>query len=303
VLQLKHGELVPNLHAEELNPHIDFINSPFVVQRKLSAWLRPLVELDGVRREFPRIAGISSFGAGGSNAHVVIEEYVARAEATRSSLVVSPPRPALVVLSAKNAERLKERAEQLVAAIERGRLGDVDLADVAYTLQVGREAMESRLGLTAGSMAELVAKLKGYLSGEDGIEALYRGEPRREKETLAVFAAEDVAQIVNGWVDKGKYGKLLELWVKGLSFDWPRLYGEARPRRISLPTYPFARERYWMEVPREPSQKVVPLRSRTNGFDELAYEKLLDRVVSKTVSVAAAINETEKLLSASSGGQ
>ena len=52
---------------------------------------------------------------------------------------------------------------------------------------------------------------------------------------------------IEAWVAKGKHGKLLELWVKGLSFDWQRLYGEAKPRRISLPTYPFARERYWIE--------------------------------------------------------
>ena len=45
---------------------------------------------------------------------------------------------------------------------------------------------------------------------------------------------------------KGKFGKLLDLWVKGLAFDWSRLYGEVRPRRLSLPTYPFARERYWV---------------------------------------------------------
>src|SRR5262249_43023725 len=67
VLQLQHGQLVPSLHAAELNPHIDFANSPFVVQRTLAAWPRPVVELDGVSREVPRLAGISSFGAGGSN--------------------------------------------------------------------------------------------------------------------------------------------------------------------------------------------------------------------------------------------
>ena len=49
VLQLKHRQLVPSLHAEELNPHIDFANSPFVVQRQLEAWRRPVVEVDGVR--------------------------------------------------------------------------------------------------------------------------------------------------------------------------------------------------------------------------------------------------------------
>ena len=239
----------------------------------------PWVEVDGVRREVPRIAGVSSFGAGGSNAHVVIEEYVPSSQAARAA--VSAAHPALIVLSAKTADRLREQALQLVAALERRALGDADLADVAYTLQVGREAMESRLALTAGSLAELTSKLKGYLSGKSGIDGLYSGEAKREKDTLAAFAAdEDMAQILDAWVAKGKYGKLLELWVKGLSFDWRRLYGEARPRRIPLPTYPFARERYWVE----------PARSGWRGGERLGRGDVASGVAAGCVrSVGASV--------------
>jgi acyl transferase domain-containing protein len=207
------------------------------------------------------------------------------------------------VLSAKNEERLKQQAEQLLSAIAQRPLGDSDLADVAYTLQVGREAMEHRLGLIAGSITQLVSKLKGYLAGESGIEDLYRGEIKREKETLAALAAdEDMARTIEAWIAKGKHGKLLDLWVKGLSLDWQRLYGEAKPRRIPLPTYPFAKEHCWIEAVDETTKKVIFLTPKSNGFDQLAYEKLLDGVVSNAISVATAINETEKLLSASSEG-
>ena len=110
-----------------------------------------------------------------------------------------------MVLSAKNAERLKEQAEQLVAAIEQRSLGDADLADVAYTLQVGREAMESRLGLTAASMAELVTKLQGYLAGETGSRSSISARPGGRRTTLAVFAAdEDMAQDGRRWVARGQ---------------------------------------------------------------------------------------------------
>ena len=69
LLQLQHGQLVPTLHAETLNPKIDFAGTPFVVQRRLESWPR--------RNGQPRRAGVSSFGAGGANAHVVVEEYIA----------------------------------------------------------------------------------------------------------------------------------------------------------------------------------------------------------------------------------
>ncbi|MGN8844761.1 SDR family NAD(P)-dependent oxidoreductase [Niallia sp. HCP3S3_B10] len=75
ILQMKHGQIAPSLNADELNPYIDFEKSPFYVQRELKEWNRPVIEQNGIKKEYPRIAGVSSFGAGGSNAHVVIEEY------------------------------------------------------------------------------------------------------------------------------------------------------------------------------------------------------------------------------------
>jgi hypothetical protein len=108
--------------------------------------------------------------------------------------------------------------------------------------------MESRLGLIVTTVASLREKLSRWLSGEEEIADLHHGEVKRERGTLSVFAAdEDLAAAIDAWVAKGKYAKLLELWVKGLSVDWKRLYGERRPRRVRLPTYPFARKRFWLE--------------------------------------------------------
>lgn len=122
------------------------------------------------------------------------------------------------------------------------------IQNLAYTLQVGREAMDERLGLIVTSIKELQEKLKGFLDGQDDVEDFYRGQVKRNKETLAAFAAdEDMAKIIGMWVRKGKYSKLLDLWAKGLMFDWNKIYDDPKPCRISLPTYPFARERHWIE--------------------------------------------------------
>uniref|UniRef100_UPI00224E9824 SDR family NAD(P)-dependent oxidoreductase n=1 Tax=Dyella silvatica TaxID=2992128 RepID=UPI00224E9824 len=239
LLQLKHQQLVPSLHSSVLNPNIDFDGTPFVVQQALAPWPRPMLDVGGVQREGARSAGISSFGAGGANAHVVIEEYLAP--------VPTPTArgPVLIVLSARHEDRLREQVQRLLAAIAAD--ADMVLAGLAYTLQVGREAMEERLALVVHSLGELGEKLSAYIAGESAIDELYRGQVKRNKETLAALAGDDdMATIVEAWIAKGKFGKLLDLWVKGLAFDWSRLYGAERPRRISLPTYPFARERYWI---------------------------------------------------------
>jgi polyketide synthase PksN len=246
LMQFKHGQLAPSLHSTVPNPNIDFHNTPFVVQQSLAEWKRPVVEIDGQSREYPRRAGISSFGAGGSNAHLIIEEYIPQGE-ERASMAITTQKPALIVLSARNEERLTELVRQLLGAIREPQLKEASLAEIAYTLQVGREAKEERLGLIVGTIGELEEKLQGFVDGREGIPELYRGQAKSNNESLAVFAAdEDLAKTVDIWITKGKYTKLLDLWVKGLTIDWNRFYGNAKPRRISLPTYPFARESYWI---------------------------------------------------------
>jgi acyl transferase domain-containing protein/acyl carrier protein len=242
LLQMRHGKIVPSLHSKILNPNIDFSSTPFSVNQELREWKRPVV----FGKEYPRRAGISCFGAGGSNSHLIVEEYIPEACAS-PELGITPQNPAIIVLSAKNEERLREQAQQLLAAIHKRQWSDDCLADMAYTLQVGREAMEERMAVLVASIKELEEKLTGFVTGQDGIEDLFRGQVKHNKETLNVFAGdEDMAKTLDAWINKRKYAKLLYLWVKGLDFDWEILYGEVKPHRISLPTYPFARECYWV---------------------------------------------------------
>lgn len=249
VLQLQHGLLVPSLHAEELNPNIDFAQSPFHVQRELAPWRRPCIELDGNMVEYSRIAGVSSFGAGGANAHVIVEEY---REPGRNAIArdtddhnIRNRLATMIVLSARKEEQLHTRARQLLHAIAHRPLTDDDVASVAYTLQVGREPMEERLALIAGSVVELEEQLRDFLMGAGDSERRVHGCVN--KEAVAMFATDKaMARRIEDWLKQGQIAPLLELWVKGLDVDWHKLYGEQPPRRINLPTYPFAGRRFWL---------------------------------------------------------
>ncbi|MDJ1631520.1 polyketide synthase [Bacillus velezensis] len=101
LFQLKDRQIAPSLHADQLNPNIDFAYTPFAVQQELGEWKRPVIG----GKELPRRAGLSSFGAGGANAHLVIEEYTADKEPDETPA----DQPAIIVLSAKNSERLTEK--------------------------------------------------------------------------------------------------------------------------------------------------------------------------------------------------
>ncbi len=246
LLQMKHRQLVPSLHTKTLNPNIDFATTPFVVQQKKAEWKRAVLDEGGRKKEYPLIAGISSFGAGGSNAHLVVQEYIPEGQRALPENL-SRKRPVLIVLSAKNEERLRERVLSFINILQEEGLGEDDLVNVAYTLQVGREAMEERLAVLVESVDELVDKLQGFLSQKKDEPGIYHAHIKQSRETINVFAAdEDMEKTLAAWIEKEKYGKLAKLWVQGLDFDWQRLYTAGLPQRVSLPTYPFERERYWI---------------------------------------------------------
>ncbi|MGY6590396.1 SDR family NAD(P)-dependent oxidoreductase [Bacillus velezensis] len=248
LLQLKHKRIAPSLHAAELNPNIEFEHTPFFVQQKETEWKRPVLNITGEMKEYPRIAGISSFGAGGSNAHVIIQEFVpSDSLKPMENASVSPQKPAVIILSARNEQQLTERARQLLDDVIGKKRSDGDLAKIAYTLQTGREPMAERLAFTAESIEELKMKLMSF-SNDHNIEHahIWRGRTAKHHSLAASLTSdEDMALTINAWLRKGKYGKLLDLWVKGLDVDWSALY-QRNPGRISLPAYPFAKDRYWV---------------------------------------------------------
>jgi natural product biosynthesis luciferase-like monooxygenase protein/amino acid adenylation domain-containing protein len=137
VLALKHRQLPPTLHFTEPNPQIDFANSPFYVNARLSEWNA------GSR---PRRAGVSSFGIGGTNAHVVLEE-------APQVFPASPARPwKLMLLSAKTATALETTTERLTSHLAEH--PELESADIAYTLQLGRRSFAHRLALVCQDTAD-----------------------------------------------------------------------------------------------------------------------------------------------------
>ncbi|MGZ6078068.1 MAG: type I polyketide synthase, partial [Myxococcaceae bacterium] len=128
VLALQHRELPPSLHFERPNPKLDLASGPFYVNDTLKPW-----ETQGA----PRRAGVSSFGIGGTNAHVILEEAPAQEPAKSKS------RPwQLLTLSARTAPALEEATTNLQAWLEKH--PEAELAQVAHTLQVGRQRFEHR---------------------------------------------------------------------------------------------------------------------------------------------------------------
>jgi 3-oxoacyl-(acyl-carrier-protein) synthase/non-ribosomal peptide synthetase component F/acyl carrier protein len=238
ILCIRHEYLPATLNFHEASSASSLENTAFSIVGENRQW--PLSAGQSVRR-----AGVSSFGWGGANAHVIIEEYRS-AETNTTETTLHTERPSIVVLSARNDDRLKAQTTQLLNAIELQGLGDKDLPSIAYTLQVAREAMEHRLALTVNSIQELRTKLIQYLDEGRMTDGMHTGRVGKEKIVLELAKEHGVHTAIEVAVRRGNYHLLPSLWVAGFDFDWKRLYPKRELKRISLPTYPFAKERYWL---------------------------------------------------------
>ncbi|MCX7747906.1 MAG: amino acid adenylation domain-containing protein [Clostridia bacterium] len=273
ILQLKHKMLVPSIHAEPLNPNLSFENTPFYLQRELQEWKRTKLKLHEREQEFPRRATVSSFGAGGSNAHLVIEEYIP----TSTKEVNTLPKDSreVVVLSAKKPQRLHAAVRQMLDFIENR---EISLADLAYTLQVGREAMVCRLAVVVSSKEELVDSLKKYLglvqaeSEEKLFIPIFQGNLGEEHTGFKDLLSGNEGETLLHSLIEGKYLEKLALcWVQGGKIPWESLHKGKEVRRISLPTYPFEKQRIWFNLKKEPAQASEP--SFENRIDLDSKEK------------------------------
>ena len=262
ILSLKYQKLPGNPQLKEPNEYLKLENTPFSLQRKTSVW--------ATNDDNSRIAGISSFGFGGVNAHIILEEYQQKKQKSYQS-----NEPALVILSAKNEKQLKEVVSNLLnyLTIQNSKLvlptkGSQNLYDIAYTLQAGREAMEVRLAIITNNYKQLTGQLAAYLEGKRN--NIITGHTKIDKEsTDLLLSGDEGRQYLLSVINNKNHQKLAQLWVKGVEIDWNLLYPAQKPCKVSLPVYPFVRERYWFSDSLEKDEDffgVPPYDGSGSGF-------------------------------------
>uniref|UniRef100_UPI003CC7E84B SDR family NAD(P)-dependent oxidoreductase n=1 Tax=Candidatus Profftella armatura (Diaphorina cf. continua) TaxID=2661583 RepID=UPI003CC7E84B len=150
---------------------------------------------------------------------------------------------------------------------------DINLFELAYTLQVGRDPMDHRLALTAISFDELLIKLQAFIDDRiNDFQGLYLGRIKENKRIFSIFINDkEIQEALEKWMKCGKLTKLLEIWVLGMKISWEKLYGESclypkKPKRISIPGYPFSKKSYWI--------KKIFKKQKIYDFDSRISEKL-----------------------------
>lgn len=254
ILSLKQGIIPANANFKQLNKYIKLDNFPFEIATEQIAWER-LKTTEG--QLYPRRAGVSSFGFGGTNAHVVLEEYLGKSR-TNVNVDEIPDNEQLFVLSAKNKERLIVYAQKIAKFLqgqeEKDAIADREfLANITHTLRRGREAMNCRLGIIAESTQGLYQSLRDFVEDKQNNSQIFCGDSQYAKAYSELFDCPTFeAEFYQSLVQQKAYAKLLKLWVSGLEIPWEKLFpNHPSYSIISLPGYPFAGDRYWLPEKQE----------------------------------------------------
>ncbi len=294
ILQMKYKKLVPSINSENLNPNIDFENSPFYVQHQLEEWKQPFI--DG--KLYPRRAGISSFGATGANAHLILEEY-ANLDVRGERL--GEEKENIIVLSAKNEDRLKEYAKKFLLFLDSNK--NVSFDDVAYTLQIGREEMDERLAIVALNAKSLSESLRNFIENMIDPNVYYGNVKNPEKLLFDIMDGMNGKSLIKLLLENNDVLKIANLWISGIEIDWKLLYKNNFPRRISLPTYSFEQKRCWLnsgnEVKSNFDDKFSKIMSKLNELPtNEQIEEVLKQIISEYLKISVSLVKSDEPLEA-----
>ncbi len=223
VLALKHKQIPPSINFRYPNSKIDFESSAFYINNRLTDW-----QSNGK----PRIAGISSFGFGGTNVHAILEEA--------PPIQRFPPSKAwqILTISAKTRDALEKTCFNLADFFRKHR--EVDFSDAVYTLHVGRKEFQYRRAILCRDLDDAIR----LLTAEPGNPAVFSGiageKNKMDSEISGIIAAMDSDT-------EYRMAELAKHWVNGTFVDWKLFHQQEKRLRIPLPTYPFERKRHWVE--------------------------------------------------------
>jgi FkbH-like protein len=295
MLAMRHGKIPANINFTELNPAIDLHDSPFYIVQTTQEWTR-VKDKNG--QEIPLRAGVNAFGSGGANAHVILEE----APVLNARLPQIKPYY-LVTLSAKTNYSLQQRQLDLAAWLKtKNELPSLE--NISYTLNVGREHCGKRCAFVVTSILELQETLKQVENNQKPANYLWSIEeenPRREPvfDEILEKILDDMTNYET-WDTNTYRNKLLslgDLYIKGYDIDWKRLHHNESRYKISLPTYPFVKKRFWIPesdsiitLPAQPTkQESLPASSFTNEI-----RNNLKDIIAKVVKIKKSSIDDDK---------
>ncbi|RKD31345.1 condensation domain-containing protein [Lacrimispora algidixylanolytica] len=242
IMALKHKRIPPTIHFIRPNRNINFHLSPVYINETIQDWNT---------EHHTRLCGISSFALSGTNCHVVLEE-------ASSQIIVEKRMPLQVLtISAKTKDSLRCLIDSYSLFVNSNE--NANLQNICYTANTGREHYSHRIAIIIENIEDLKIKLsllkkselKENVPKDIFYGKVYTNELKVEKNNFEKKLSVSCKELLMD--SSGKRNDILHemclLYVKGMFSDWNAVYKELGCCKISLPLYPFAKEKCWIDFP------------------------------------------------------
>ncbi len=252
-LSLKHRQIPPHLHFEQPSDQTAFDRLPLAIETRLTDW--------PTDAQTTAIASVSAFGLGGTNVHVVLEgEPEVQKLASDDSVA---DQPFLFVLSAKSEEALVGLAQRyqrflsdlLKAPVEIS--SETSIVNICYTVCVRRSHFRYRLAIVTRSSQDLCNQLSHLLHNQTSPEYLsefiHKAKRHQRNAAQSIIQYPQIATLPRSEQDLALH-TLAQHWLAGADINWVPAYSHIPHQFVSVPTYSFQRQSYWISSNSSSSQ-------------------------------------------------
>ena len=273
VLALKYHQIPPNLHFNCPNQYINFEESPVYVVDRLTKW----------EGEYPLRCGVNAFGFSGTNCHVVLEEAPDHIKKEWNSYDDIED---LLLISAKTESGLDTLLKEYLSIIANS---EFDLKDICYTANTGREHFNFRIAILINK--ESINLLQNKFR-DIQVEEIKKGKyynmffAHINSDVDSTKLQDAVNTVVNKYNSdvnsiKSLLRELGELFINGAEINWEYFYNKEKRNKVSLPLYPFQKQRCWLAKPIETENLFYSIEWITKDCDEYSNENPKTMIVLK----------------------
>ncbi|MCK4258241.1 MAG: SDR family NAD(P)-dependent oxidoreductase [Halanaerobiales bacterium] len=250
VMALKSKKIPPSLYFGIPNQASKFSELPIYVNTRSREW-----ETNG----FPRRCGVSAFGISGTNCHMILEEAPVYLKENRQVPLVD-----VLTLSAKTELGLITLVKQYIEYIRKNE--STEVSDISYTANTGRGHYNYRLAILYRDQEDLLNKLKNFQDSKQIEKDIFYGffkvigNNKVKNQAFEITEEERLVFEKQAKLETEKYlstqganvdilEQICQLYKSGADIDWESMYKDSDRVKVSLPTYPFERERCWLDIP------------------------------------------------------
>lgn len=231
VILAMRNKIIPGIIGfSDIADAINLVDTPFTINNQNSKW-------ENVNGK-SRLASINSYGLGGVNAHLVLEEY------KESRVGENKNSKRLFVISANTKEDLYQSINNLIIHLKEHKY---DLADIEYTLKMGRNMLKERVAVIAEDEQQLIERMEVFLeSKKENDEFVFYGKIDEKETVFDKFFSDDIKRILlTALQEKKNLKKIALYWTNIADIDWEIIAEEENAKIVSLPPYPYVCKNYW----------------------------------------------------------